>query len=114
MIYDPEAEAYEEGSREAELARLAEVKQEGYLKAVLATYEGRAVVFELLCEAGIYRNSFAGEHTHHTAFAEGKRKVALDFLRKCLTADERSYNLMRVEAAERSAVSGNSRGDLDA
>lgn len=113
MTFEPEEEAQEaEASRDAELERLAEVKQQGYLKSMLATYEGRAVCWRIFEYAGLYQTTYRGEETHRSAYAEGRRSLGLQILEECLTADERSYNLMRVEAAERSAALQKSRGDV--
>lgn len=115
MTFDPEQEEAEreaQVSRDAEKKRLLAIQYNNYLADVLATYQGRAVFWRIFGEAGMYQTTYRGENTHASAYAEGRRSLGLQVLDDCLTADENAYNLMRVEAAERSAVYENSRGDV--
>ena len=69
------------------------------LRNILSTYDGRAFLWRLLEECGIYTSSFTGNST--TFFNEGKRHVGLWTLNEIMDVNPNSYQQMRVEAVER-------------
>lgn len=80
----------------ASLRREKEVEQ---LKMLLASSDGRAVLWRVLSQAGVYRVSFDG--TVHTYFKEGKRAVGLWLLDEIFEADPAAFAIMQREATER-------------
>lgn len=72
-----------------------------YWRRVLDTPEGRAVLWEVLENCGVFARSFAGENTHLTAHSEGRRHVGIDIFERLLQVAPQSYNLMRQEALKR-------------
>ena len=67
------------------------------LKAVLATRDGRIVLWQLLSDTGIYRNSFDRDIAV-MAFNEGQRNVGLKLLDRIMSVDANAYRLMQDEA----------------
>lgn len=65
--------------------------------AVLDTYEGRAVLWELLTRCGLYGTSFAGEATHTMAFKEGKRDIGKQTFFDIENTSGDAYGVMRKE-----------------
>ena len=59
---------------------------------------GRGFVWDQLSAAGVFHSSFAGEATHATAFAEGKRQAGLDLLMRVLQYTPDFYLTMTKEA----------------
>lgn len=80
----------------AKLKRENEIEQ---MRKVLDTYEGRSVLWRILEQAGIYRQSFTGNS--ETFFREGQRKVGLELLAEIEAASPRAYSKMRDEEVER-------------
>lgn len=70
-------------------------------KVVCSTAQGRAAVWRVLAECGVYSASFQGEHTHQTAYNEGKRAIGLWLLTELFTADSNVYRLMQQESEQR-------------
>lgn len=69
------------------------------LRAVMASAEGRRVVYRLLEQAGVYRLSFAGEAPLLTAFNEGMRSVGLSLAAAVTAASPAAYTRMLQENA---------------
>lgn len=80
----------------AQLNREREIEA---LRNILSTYDGRAFLWRLLEECGIYTSSFTGNST--TFFNEGKRHVGLWTLNEIMDVNPNLYQQMRVEAVER-------------
>ena len=74
------------------------------LKAVAATYAGRAALWRVLDHCGIYRSTFSPD-AGIAAFSEGKRAAGLWLLNEILTADGKLYTLMAQEAQDRAGGS---------
>lgn len=68
---------------------------------VMSHHNGRQFVWDLLSDCGVFHTTFAGEQTHHTAFAEGKRQVGLALLTQIEESHPNGYAIMRAEAADR-------------
>lgn len=93
------AEAEEiKGEREAEEVKRVRARRD--LKAVLKTVEGRAVLWQILCDTGLYRSSFSSD-SHVMAFNEGQRNIGLMLIDRIVTADTEAYKLMQEEANDR-------------
>lgn len=88
----------ESDSRELEKIRQEKLRRS--LKAVLASRDGRCVLWGILSSAGIYRSSFSTEAAV-MAFNEGQRNVGLRLLDQILSVDREAFNLMQDEANER-------------
>lgn len=69
------------------------------LKEMLSTYAGRAFMWRLLSQCGVYRTSFTGNST--TFFNEGKRQIGLWALDEVMEADKQAFYAMQSEAVER-------------
>lgn len=68
-------------------------------RSLLSTYGGRAYIWRLLSQCGVYKISFTGNST--TFFNEGKRQIGLWVLEEVFEADPASFSLMQNEAVER-------------
>lgn len=78
----------------------------GALVAVMATFEGRATMWDLLERAGVYRSVFALEPTL-MAFNAGRQDFGHELQALLLQASPEGYDLMTTEArirAERADV----------
>lgn len=76
-----EKKPFDAGDPEAVKARKRELKgaetlRLDALKAIMGVPNGRAYMWWLLGQCGIYRSSFAGD-PHRTAFNEGQRNIGL-------------------------------------
>lgn len=81
--------------------KLKKQQEDEALRAVLETYEGRAVVWTFLERAHVFAVSHQGEATHETAFKEGERNVGLQLWTDVLRVAPKVYPAMSSEAAER-------------
>lgn len=90
-------------SRETARAEAEAQQASENLRLILASYGGRAFIWDLLGKCGLYADSFRGEDTHATARATGKRAIALGLVENIFTADPNSYTLMRLEYMARVA-----------
>ena len=80
--------------------KLAEQDDDEYLLKVLATYEGRAVLWKQC--AGVFTTSFAGAgYNDVTNFNEGKRQIALGLYLDIERVSPNAALLMRQEAVSR-------------
>ncbi len=68
-----------------------------YTKRVLATIEGRDVMWRLLEVAGLYHTSFNEASPHTTSFREGKRQIGLWTLAEMNEADPLAFQRMQQE-----------------
>lgn len=73
-------------------------QKEDDLVALLSTKSGRRFYWNLLCECGIFTESFTGNST--TFFNEGKRAVGLRLLADVNDFAPESYPLMLKESRE--------------
>lgn len=72
------------------------------LRRVLSTESGRRVLWELMDgRASVFRPSYAGEQTHHTAYLEGRRSVGLELVLECQRVSPADWGHMMREALER-------------
>ena len=78
------------------LKRETEIAQ---LKMLLDSVHGRAVIWRILSQCGVYRTSFTGDS--ETFFKEGKRAVGLWLLDELFEADPAAFSLMQKEATDR-------------
>jgi hypothetical protein len=70
-----------------------------FLTTVLASYEGRAVIWRLISECGVFSSSFTGDVS--TYFYEGKRSIGLDIISMIEAVDPHSMAKIRDEAVQR-------------
>lgn len=80
-------------------AQLIRERETEALRSILSTFDGRAFLWRLLEECGIYTSSFTGNST--TFFNEGKRHIGLWTLNEIMEVDPNAYMKMKVEAVER-------------
>lgn len=80
-------------------AQLNRERETESLRSILSSYDGRAFLWRLLEECGIYTSSFTGNST--TFFNEGKRHIGLWTLNEVMEVDPNAYHKMKVEAVER-------------
>lgn len=71
------------------------------LRAVLLTYQGRRVIWDLMDFCGVDQLSFAGDDHAQADFQEGRRSVGLTLYQAVLTLAPESYMLMWQEARKR-------------
>lgn len=88
----------DQGSREVEERR--RLKSLTQLKEVLETYDGRAVIWQILCDTGLYRSSFSNDALS-MAFNEGQRNIGLLLIDRIMLVSPEAYKLMQEEANER-------------
>jgi hypothetical protein len=78
--------------------KAAEVQEKLYMQQVLATREGRAVLWAILIEAGVYHISFDASNPHVTSFNEGRRNVGNRLLARIRLASSEKLAIMEQEA----------------
>lgn len=76
--------------------RLA-LRDEDQIVFLMHSPVGRGFVWAQLADAGVYRTSFAGEQTHISAFAEGKREQGLKLLARVMKYAPDYYLTMTKE-----------------
>lgn len=69
------------------------------LRQILSTYAGRAFIWRMLAQCGVYKTSFTGNST--TFFNEGKRHIGLWLLDEVFSADKFIFTKMQNEAEDR-------------
>ena len=85
--------------RKAELkAARKEKERREVLVQLLSTPAGRAWMWSLLSESGMYRSSFFHCDPHATSFNEGRRNFSLYMLSEIVKVDPQAYVLMQTEA----------------
>ena len=89
--------------RERAQTALAALREGENWRKTLSTYDGRAVVWDLLSACGLFRDIFFGEETHAAARAMGKRAVGLLIYEKVFTFHPEAYTLMQAEFLKRKA-----------
>lgn len=67
---------------------------------VMNDYSGRAFIWRLLGECGIYTASFP-DNDRLLNFDQGRRTIGLNLQQACVEADSQLFNRMRDEAIER-------------
>lgn len=85
-------------------ARLERKRELDDLRAVLATPEGRRLLWRHLAEAGVFRLSFAHGEADTTAFNEGRRSVGLALMADIHALEPSYYLTMATEAAAHEAT----------
>jgi hypothetical protein len=78
-------------------AQLVLERRDEELRAVLSQPVGRAVLWAVLEQCGIYRSSFSPEALN-MAFQEGGRNVGLELITRIQSVDPNAYTLMTREA----------------
>lgn len=68
----------------------------GNLSAVMSTGQGRAVMYRLMSQAGVFRQSYAGA-TNETNFNEGRRSQGLFLMAEMIEASSDLYLQMMKE-----------------
>jgi len=86
-------------SKREKKSKLLDLRQKEQFDKTLATYEGRAVLWMILEECGIYKASFRGDT--YTEFREGKRAVGLWLLLEIQSVNKTAYMQMQQEATRR-------------
>jgi hypothetical protein len=86
-------------------ARRIERRRLGYYATVLATEAGRAVMWDLLCQAGLFESSFSQSSLIY--FNEGRRNVGLKLRADLELADESLVEQMEREARARRRADAN-------
>jgi len=81
-------------------AELEQLRLDEDVRAVLSTYRGRAFIWRVLEQAGIYRTTF-NEEPNVSAFAEGMRQMGLLVIARVDAVDPNAYAKMRREASRR-------------
>lgn len=81
--------------------RLQVEEDQEYLRRVLSTYEGRAVLWKLLEDLNLFSPVPVLNDMAHLARAQAEQNVGKRVLSDVLTADVNSFNIMRDEAAKR-------------
>lgn len=71
-----------------------------HYKEVLGTYEGRAVIWDILSQCGIYDAGLLPPSD--SAYRDGKRYIGVTLIEEIEYISPNSYSLMRQEATERS------------
>ena len=72
------------------------------LRTVLASAEGRRVIWRLMSHAGVFRGSFTGNS--ETFFNEGKRDIGLLILKDSMEAKPDSFAQMQREHASEARI----------
>jgi hypothetical protein len=97
----PPEETQEAHKRKTEREKL---EWERWMRRTLETYEGRAVVWELLTESQLFNSSFAGEQPLTMAHAEGRKHVGRFLHKWVLKSMPDAYKVMSDEFEERLKV----------
>lgn len=77
------------------------LKQESYenqLKFILQSEQGRAIIWKILGDCGIFKSSFTG--SSETFFLEGKRSIGLSLLADLMRVDPNAFIKMQQEKRE--------------
>jgi len=80
--------------------KLRKLQQSEDLRSVLDSYKGRAVLWRLLEQCGVYRLSYSGEALE-SAFKEGNRQIGLWLLSEIQSVVPGAYLKMQQEAMKR-------------
>jgi hypothetical protein len=97
----PGAVELTEDPAQAERAERIRRDQEAALDYVLSEPNGRAFVWGLLEKCGVFGASFMGEHTHATAFNEGRRDIGIRVLAEMLQHRPEALAEMQCENQSR-------------
>lgn len=73
------------------------------LYSILQKPAGRAVVWRVLSECGLYASAFGD--ANEVFRAEGKRDIGLWLVKEVFTSDPKAYSIMRNEADQRVSAS---------
>jgi hypothetical protein len=71
-----------------------ELEVRGFLKEVLASADGRAWIWSLLADAGVFKNSFIRGEPDVTAFNEGRRNFGLKVMTQVMNAEPKAFVTM--------------------
>ncbi len=98
MTTDDFGDAEQDGERQLR-AQSEEERDVAYLKWVLSSQAGRAVIWRILRKCYMFEKVVT--HPQETFRQEGRRDVGIELLDECFTADPNSYTIMRQEDIER-------------
>lgn len=92
--------SYDTGDNEAvaekrKSAKFVRTERQEQMKAVLATKEGRDVIWRILEQTGLYKDAFTGNSS--TFYNEGKRAIGLYLIEEMLSADAEAYVKLQME-----------------
>ena len=87
-------------ARQHRMAQLNTQYMDECAREVLSTENGRAFVFNILAQCGIYTPSFSGDRGY-TDFNEGKRSLGCWVINEIHRVDPYVYPKMQTEAAAR-------------
>ena len=99
-------DADDEGQVEAQKRKADRIRERELadLRAVLATAEGRRLVWRYLTRCGVFKTSMTG--SSQTFFLEGQRNVGLWLLADINAADPAAYVQMLAESREAEGAEG--------
>lgn len=95
----------EQVKRRKTRAKNQEQREKEELRAILSTYGGRAFVWKLLSRCQMF-NSIAIDNALHLAASTALGNYGKILMADILTADPKSYTLMRDEAVSRDTEGG--------
>lgn len=81
------------------LHRVRERETLRVLDAALQTADGKRLVYTFLELCGVFRNPFAGESTHQTAFNAGSSNVGKMLIHKLDTIDPTAFPRLMLDMA---------------
>jgi len=90
------AEHHDARPPRSEASKLARQVEANDIKWLMSNRQGRRIVWRLLAQAGVYRDSFTGNST--TFYNEGRRSAGLSLLSDVVAHAHDSYILMLTEA----------------
>ncbi len=104
-------QTYDAGSNEdvgkkRKSVKLTKLQKAEDLRNLLATYNGRTVLWGMLEQCNVYRLSFSGESAYNTAFFEGQRSIGLWLLAEIHQVAPNAYLQMQQEHLKRKAGAG--------
>jgi hypothetical protein len=91
-----------EVKKETRAFKLEEQREQEEFRAVLQTPGGRATIWRILQECGLY-SSAVGDATEVFRF-EGRRDIGLWVMGEVFTSDPKAYTIMRNEADTRQSA----------
>lgn len=91
-------------------SKIREDERVANFKETVSTAGGRATIWHYMSSGRPYGASYSGSDTHHTAYLEGRRGIAIEILDDLLTHAPAEYILMQNEAVSRDARYGERTG----
>lgn len=83
--------------------RMAQKDQDARWGRLLDSYDGRAVLWEVMGWSQPYRTTFVAD-PYRTAFNEGERNMSLRVLQRVSTLAPKAYQMMQQEATDRAEL----------